>query len=57
MLAKSNGFNGDRSANQEMMQRCIGLSEKGIEQGDAFCQPSCAELLVEATNQVSRAHD
>src|SRR5512143_4143938 len=35
MIAKSNGFNGDRSAiDQAMMERCIGLSAKGIEQGE-----------------------
>jgi len=32
MIAKSNGFNGDRSAiGKAMMERCIGLSAKGIE--------------------------
>lgn len=61
MIAKSNGFNGDRSAiDQEIMQRCIGLSAKGIEQGEMpFASLICrdAELLVGATNKVSRAHD
>lgn len=61
MIAKSNGFNGDRSAiDQAMMERCIGLSAKGIEQGEMpFASLICrdAEILVEATNQVSRADD
>ncbi len=61
MIAKSDGFDGDRSAIDEaMMERCIGLSAKGIEQGEMpFASLMCrdAEILVEATNQVSRAED
>jgi tRNA(adenine34) deaminase len=61
MIAKSNGFNGDRSAiDKAMMERCIGLSAKGIEQGEMpFASLICrdTEILVEATNQVSRADD
>jgi tRNA(adenine34) deaminase len=61
MIAKSSGFNGDRSATDKaMMERCIGLSAKAIEQGEMpFASVICrdAEILVEATNQVSRADD
>jgi tRNA(adenine34) deaminase len=61
MIAKSDGFDGDRSAiDKAMMERCIGLSAKGIEQGEMpFASLMCrdAEILVEATNQVSRAED
>ena len=61
MIAKFNAFDGDRSAiDRAMMERCIGLSAKAIEQGEMpFAALIChgAEILVEATNQVSRAED
>jgi tRNA(adenine34) deaminase len=61
MIAKFNGFDGDRSAiDRSMMQRCIGLSAKAIEQGEMpFAALIChgAETLVEAINQVSHAED
>jgi tRNA(adenine34) deaminase len=61
MIAKSNGFNGDQPAiDKTMMDRCIGLSSKAIDQGEMpFACLICrdAEILVEATNQVSHAED
>jgi tRNA(adenine34) deaminase len=61
MIAKANGFDGDLSATDKtMMERCIGLSAKGIEQGEMpFAGLICrgADVLVEATNEVSRAGD
>jgi len=61
MIAKSNGFDGDRSAiDTTMMERCIELSATAIDQGEMpFAALIChdAETLVEGTNQVSRAED
>ncbi len=61
MIAKFNGFDGDQAAiDKAMMERCIGLSAKAIEQGEMpFASLICrgAEILVEATNQVARAED
>ena len=61
MIAKSNGFDGDRSAiDTTMMERCIELSATAFDQGEMpFAALIChgAETLVEATNQVSRAED
>ena len=61
MIAKANGFDRDRSAiDKLMMERCIGLSEKGVEQGEMpFACVICrgADILVEATNRVARNGD
>lgn len=61
MIAKINGFDGNRSAiDKTMMERCIELSAKAIDQGEMpFACLIChgAEILVEATNQVSHAED
>lgn len=61
MIAKSNGFNSERSAiDKVMMGRCIGLSAKGVEQGEMpFAGLICrgADVLVETSNQVSRTED
>lgn len=59
MIAEANGF--DRPAiDKLMMERCIGLSAKGVEQGEMpFACVICrgADILVEATNQVARNGD
>jgi len=61
MIAKMNGAHSHRTIiDKTMMERCIRLSEKGVDHGEMpFAGLICrgADVLVETTNQVSERDD